>query len=663
MRGYFEVSQGRTGRHARMLLEAVVTALLVTACKPVVTTTFNIPQSSVTEPQPKTCEKVVIENVLLSCQLQKVYNVSPLLAQTPPANGSNQTVAIFAESGIDPTDLSTFDPTLPSRVNLVARKLEPSGLFVDTDPYSIPPDAPKTSLAYDALKEAEGDIEAVDTMAPGATIEVYQYPITFDGLVAPENIKTSNTQVLSQLTDFMTRIRDNRSSKHHVDVVSISLGVCEGKPADNTHSELALSAVLQQVSQLGVPIFAGSGDTGSKCVSSMKDGQTVGVYPEDLVSYPASDPNVTAVGGTRLSISGNSYDSERPWVEHMDHPVRLATGYGTSSLFPRPCWQRGSDLLRSLSLARRSVPDVAAYWGDLLVYVGGEFIVFNGTSLAAPLWAGLASDAAQIAASEGHPFSGPANPILYDLFARDLQELATKDALKAGQIYAQSDQEQLGWGSFRDATRFAHDWAGATEMSQSCQAPAPGPNFSSPAPPLTAQTQVVAFEPWVPGPSGLNDIPRPGERIRPATGSCNEASAADPGRSDAYRCTSGGTPLGVCFVHNHSGDPGSPLLCSADPTGSDLVQLTLEPAGSMVPYQSANRKDLNAPPWFLVLADGHKCHRVDRGTDTKILSYDCDDGSASTEPDRSSPAWTVQLSLLRPNPQLGPPVVVVTAIR
>jgi subtilase family serine protease len=101
------------------------------------------------------------------------------------------------------------------------------------------------------------------------------------------------------------------------------------------------------------------------------------------VEFPASSPHVTAVGGTSLVRSGNS----RGWSE----TAWSGAGSGCSAVYAKPTWQTDS------GCARRTVADVSAVADpNTGVAVFGPasatrsaWLVFGGTSVAAPLIAGI----------------------------------------------------------------------------------------------------------------------------------------------------------------------------------------------------------------------------------------------------------------------------------
>jgi subtilase family serine protease len=168
------------------------------------------------------------------------------------------------------------------------------------------------------------------------------------------------------------------------------------------------------------------------------------------VETPSSDPFVTAVGGTSLGI-GNKVarlfetgwsvqdysDVKNRWVPQGEAG---ATGGGPSLLWAQPSYQRGV-VPASLATAPgnrgglvRAVPDISAD-ADLYTGFAVGLLSFNskgvpngfslspvgGTSLAAPLVAGMVADAEQ----DQHYSFGFLNPALYQLAGTD----AVHDAL------------------------------------------------------------------------------------------------------------------------------------------------------------------------------------------------------------------------------------------
>ena len=102
------------------------------------------------------------------------------------------------------------------------------------------------------------------------------------------------------------------------------------------------------------------------------------------VEFPASSPHVTAVGGTSLVVNANT---SRGWSE----TAWSGAGSGCSTVYAKPTWQTDA------GCARRTVADVSAVADPntgVAVYARAStrqaaWLVFGGTSVAAPLVAGL----------------------------------------------------------------------------------------------------------------------------------------------------------------------------------------------------------------------------------------------------------------------------------
>jgi subtilase family serine protease len=173
----------------------------------------------------------------------------------------------------------------------------------------------------------------------------------------------------------------------------------------------------------GITLLASAGDSGA----------TNGVSATIAnAGFPASDPLVTAVGGTEgnpyfsgLLVNG-SYGAEQVWNE-PSKTFPAATGGAPSRFFSVPSYQNG------LGLQSRTVPDVAynaAGNGGVLVLdstLGGFFLV-GGTSCGSPQWAAIMALANQAA---GHPL-GFVNPAIYKVaessaYAADFHDITTGD--------------------------------------------------------------------------------------------------------------------------------------------------------------------------------------------------------------------------------------------
>jgi kumamolisin len=186
--------------------------------------------------------------------------------------------------------------------------------------------------------------------------------------------------------------------------VSITLVLGEGlvsRSQVQTDSQYFASMTAQ-----GLSVFVSSGDSGSE------EGGTT------QVNYYASDPSVTAVGGTSLMLSSMAGipTSETAWS---------GSGGGVSSFVARPFWQLGVGVP---SGATRLVPDVASAADPLegaLVILNGQQFQFGGTSWSTPVWAGFCALINQARANQSLPPAGLLGPKLYPL----LRTTAYRDIL------------------------------------------------------------------------------------------------------------------------------------------------------------------------------------------------------------------------------------------
>lgn len=123
-------------------------------------------------------------------------------------------------------------------------------------------------------------------------------------------------------------------------------------------------------------------------------------------SYPAASPYVTAVGGTTLTLSGNTYVSEKAW---------RGAGSGCSALESKPGWQVDTGCSRRMiaDVSADADPNTGAAVYDSVPYNNqvGWFKV-GGTSLASPLIAAtfaLAGNTSESINPSSLPYSSPAN--------------------------------------------------------------------------------------------------------------------------------------------------------------------------------------------------------------------------------------------------------------
>ncbi len=203
------------------------------------------------------------------------------------------------------------------------------------------------------------------------------------------------------------------------DVISVSLGSCERATLDTIGSSglRAVEGSLAMAAADGISVLAASGDDGSSACQK-PSGQPVRTL---AVSFPASSPWVTGVGGTNIALDpANQILAQQVW---NDSPLVIAAGGGgVSSLFGRPAYQ--DPLVAS---NHRTVPDVS-----MLADVAPGFEIYctaepdcvgtgsagpwsevGGTSAASPLLAGGLALVDQVLRAQDRQNVGLANPMLY----------------------------------------------------------------------------------------------------------------------------------------------------------------------------------------------------------------------------------------------------------
>ena len=212
------------------------------------------------------------------------------------------------------------------------------------------------------------DVEWAHAIAPDATINlVLANPLKGKS-------KTFSDFLLNILHATQFAVQNNLG-----DVISQSFG---GNEACATPAVLQLQhAVFQAATAKKITLLAASGDRGAAEVNCAFTTLV------KAVSTPASDPLVTAVGGTTLTTNTTTgtYLKERAWV---------GSGGGNSTIFAKPVYQQNIATLGT----KRGLPDVAynadPNTGVLVVWStsgqGADLAVtFGGTSAGSPQWAGI----------------------------------------------------------------------------------------------------------------------------------------------------------------------------------------------------------------------------------------------------------------------------------
>lgn len=242
----------------------------------------------------------------------------------------------------------------------------------------------KPGHAFDS--EVMLDSQVIGAVAPGATQNV---------------IFAANSE--RGFADAILRATFPEKGELPNNVISISWGLQENGWSKDGIS--GMNSAFKKAALKGISVFASAGDDG------VRDRVNNGKFN---AHYPASDPNVTAVGGTRLIVDGSGKRvNEVVWNNNRQVD---AGGGGVSEIFPLPEYQKGVGVPLNANTGKpgRGFPDISANADPVTGYitrVQGREEVMGGTSAAAPLYAALML---RINSALGRNVNGPLNPWLYE---------------------------------------------------------------------------------------------------------------------------------------------------------------------------------------------------------------------------------------------------------
>lgn len=158
----------------------------------------------------------------------------------------------------------------------------------------------------------------------------------------------------------------------------------------------------------GVVFFASTGDDGG------------------IQQYPAESPNIVAVGGTHVIISGGVWQSESGWS---------GSGGGVSAYEPIPSYQ---STVSSVVGGNRGTPDISAVADPntgcaIYTTTPDEFgdtgwLVYGGTSLACPVVAGITN-------ARGYPTSSSFNELIRQYNVPSYSSLYMRDITTGQSIH------------------------------------------------------------------------------------------------------------------------------------------------------------------------------------------------------------------------------------
>jgi subtilase family serine protease len=330
-------------------------------------------------------------------QIETAYGLDPLYADG--LDGAGKTIVIVDSFGV-PTiqaELTKFDTAYGLPAPPSFQIIQPAGPVKPFKPNS-------TRIGW--AEETSLDVEYAHAVAPGANILLVETPTA----------ETEGPVGLGKIDKAEEYVIDNGLG----DVITQSF--------DATENTFANAGSLDQyrkpyfdAAQHNVTVLAAAGDAGATNETAAPDASDW--YPFPTVGFPASDPLVTAVGGTHLLLNdaGNRYAPDTVWNDGEElctkfgGPCTPASGGGGVSIdFARPAYQDG---VAGTVGAMRGIPDVsmsAAVDGGVLVYLdfaglNPGYYIIGGTSEASPEFAGIVAIADQAA---GHDL-GDLNPTLY----------------------------------------------------------------------------------------------------------------------------------------------------------------------------------------------------------------------------------------------------------
>lgn len=276
-------------------------------------------------------------------------------------DGSGQTIAILIDTFPNDEDLTAFWQKASVGGSLTrVQKINVSG-------GDLPPPEGEESL----------DAEWTSGIAPGANVSIY----------------ATGSLEFAPLEEGLQRILTDAKANPSLRIASISLGL--GEHETPSAAIRIQNGIFLRLAALGVNVMVSTGDDGSTPNGVLE------------VEYPASDPNVVAVGGTTVVLGANAaLQSETAWS---------GSGGGKSVKFPRPSWQKGAGVSAGTT---RLTPDVAAPADPntgALVMLNHKPHQIGGTSWSAPTWAGILALINQARVAAKKPALPFLNPLLYPL--------------------------------------------------------------------------------------------------------------------------------------------------------------------------------------------------------------------------------------------------------
>ena len=363
-----------------------------------------------------------MDSALTADNVAYAYGLDPLYSAGD--FGSGQKIDILDLFGYNQSDLEGFDNCYYGATEGAQVLSRLSSTNVDGGAQTDPGDG--------GTVETEIDTESVAAYAPQAQADVFEAPNTDTGFL-----------------DDIAAMTNDTASK----IETISYGECEPQlQAEDPGYEQLENSLFEQAAVEGKTVFASTADNGSDTCSNDSGAP---VPPLLSASDPASQPYVTAVGGTAITAATDP-PSEEVWNDGADGG---GGGGGISDFWEEPSWQAdslvpgisngtvigsaenvaGNDFCQSGSsytTACRELPDVSAQaspnTGGFPVYVDGGWNVYGGTSLASPTWAAILADINSTPSCVAGGGVGFVSPALYSIGSSPSEYAASFNDITTG---------------------------------------------------------------------------------------------------------------------------------------------------------------------------------------------------------------------------------------
>jgi len=498
-------------------------------------------------------------------------------------------VATLLASGYNSTSLLDLPPFDPSVVDAYFNAtLGPgwptpsiTGVPVNAGGAGLPPLPGSFHGRNDSTEdeyENSLDLEMAGSLAPGASL----YTFYFAGSQMLTPLPAGD--IADDFADDLAGALAYNYSPAHLAVVSASFGLPD-------LNDSLWDSELEEASATGVTVVCATGDQGN--APDSLTGRVGGQWPTWPASAAFEDFGAVSVGGVSLTLAGTptsnatyssvdaAYDpnvtgisAASAWYGLTDAGLYAGSEGGASLVYPEPGWQTDSaaqwpivnaTILEGAGSLGRAEPDVALPANNTIAYVfanatGAVYLeLLGGTSIGAPVLAGLLSDVVAVESARAGRFAplGYLDPELYRIasyFASPAIRNSTAEAADPfldvvhGSNYVFSAaagwDAVTGWGGLNASAFLAADLNGTIRGYQ-YTGPTPGLPSRGASSPLSAQTEYLLI-----GIGALVAIALAVVAARPA-----RRPSLPPGAS-AGGAMPGGLPLG-----GRAPPPGPTFVC------------------------------------------------------------------------------------------------------